>query len=102
HDAARHIVKGYDAERLPLRSLTECVGIYEDAAAWRHPRGRARARVVAVALNTSGLAEDAAREAVRSAEAETPLPAADPTRGGHAAADLLARALLGARVPVAR
>src|SRR5437870_6111516 len=34
HDAARSVMKGYDAERLPLRSLNECVRIYEDAAAW--------------------------------------------------------------------
>jgi len=97
HDAARHVMKGYDAEGLPLRSLRECVAIYEDAAAWRHRPERPRARVAAVALNTALLDAAAARAAVERAAAETGLPAADPIREGAAGADRLARALIDAR-----
>jgi uncharacterized NAD-dependent epimerase/dehydratase family protein len=102
HDAARLVTKGYDREGLPLKSLRECVTIYEDAAAWRHPPGHPRARVVAVALNTALVdGEASALEAVHRAERETGLPAADPVRQGPAGADRLARALIDARVPVA-
>jgi uncharacterized NAD-dependent epimerase/dehydratase family protein len=102
HDAARSVTKGYDAERLPLRSLSECVRIYEDAAAWRHPADRPRARVMGVVLNTSGLGEDAAQKALDAAASETGLPAVDPLRGGPAGGDRLVAALLRSRVPAAR
>lgn len=69
----------------PLRRLVQ---IYEDAAGWVKP-----ARVVAIALNTRDLSEEEAQAAVRSAEAETALPAADPVRGG---ADKLAEAVVAA------
>ena len=103
HDAARRTVKGYDREGLPVRSLAECIAMYEDAAAWRHPSERPRARVVAIALNTVGIDADAeALERVRAAQRETGLAAADPVREGAAGADRIARALVDARVAVAR
>jgi uncharacterized NAD-dependent epimerase/dehydratase family protein len=102
HDAPRTIVKGYDAEGLPLRSLAECVRIYEDAAAWRHAADRRRARVVAVSLNTSALSEGAAQAALESAAAETRLPAVDPIRGGRRSSERLANALLRSRVAAVR
>ncbi|MGH2378685.1 MAG: DUF1611 domain-containing protein [Candidatus Limnocylindria bacterium] len=97
HDAGRAVMKGYDAEGLPLRALPECVRIYEDAARWSRSPDATPARVVAVALNTSGMDEREAARAVFDAGAETGLPAADPVREGAAGADRLASALLDAR-----
>lgn len=97
HDTSRRTMKGYDVEGLPVRSLGECVRIYEDAAAWRDPKEHPPARVAAVALNTAAGNEAEARAAIRAAEAETGLPAADPIREGGSGADRLARALLDAR-----
>ena len=94
HDAARHEMKGYESEGLPLRSLTEAIRMYEDAAAWRHPPGYPRARVVAVALNTSAFDDNAARAFLLDAERETHLPVADPIREGSPGAERLATALL--------
>lgn len=96
HDASRSVMKGFEAEGLPLKSLADCVKIYEDAAAWRRPPGQPRARVVAVAVNTSALDEPRARQEIAAASAMTKLPAADPIREGAAGADRLARALLDA------
>jgi uncharacterized NAD-dependent epimerase/dehydratase family protein len=99
HDAMRYSMKGYD-DRLPLRSLRELVGVYEDAAAWRRPLGYPPARVVAVALNTGNYAGDDPTvpvSLIHSARTETKLPAADPIREGPAGADRLAHALIDAR-----
>lgn len=101
HDASRTIVKGYDAERLPVRSLTGCIKIYEDAATWRHPIGHPRPRVVAVALNTAGLDDRGASRAIADASAALGLPAADPIREGPAGGDRLAGALTLARTEAA-
>ena len=95
HDAAREMVKGFEREGLPLHSLRECIAPYELAAAWRRPPGYPPARVVAVALNTQGLADEYAAEVIAAAAAETHLPAADPIREGEAGADRLATAVLG-------
>lgn len=95
-DASRPVMKGYEEEGLPLKSLADCVRIYEDAAAWRRPPGHPRARVVAVAVNTSALDESRWRNEVAAASASTKLPAADPIREGAKGADRLARALLDA------
>ena len=54
-----------------------------------------KAKVVALALNTAGLDDEAAAEAVRAAAAETGLPAGDPVRFGAAG---LLDAILAARV----
>ncbi len=93
HDAARPVMKGYEREGLRLRSLTECIRIYEDAASWSRPSGAEHARVVAVALNTARLTDDLALASISGARGETRLPAADPIRDGAFGADLLARAL---------
>jgi uncharacterized NAD-dependent epimerase/dehydratase family protein len=94
-------MKGYDATGLPIRSLTELVTIYEEAAAWRRPPGHPLARVAAVALNTGDLLSsdppDLALSWIQGASAATKLPAADPIREGTAGADRLAKALINAR-----
>ncbi|MBI2772997.1 MAG: DUF1611 domain-containing protein [Chloroflexi bacterium] len=100
HDGNRMVMKGYDREGLPVRTLEECVRLYEEAAAWRMPPGYPRARVVAVALNTAGSGEDITARWIRDASARTKLPAADPIREGHAGADRLANALIQARVTI--
>jgi len=100
HNTMRRTMKGYDDTGLPVRSLRELVRIYEDAAAWRRPPGYPAARVVAVAVNTGDeVSADPtyALSTIRSAAAETKLPAADPIREGTAGADRLARALIDAR-----
>lgn len=95
HDSARAAIKGHD--RLPLRPLAELIPIYEAAVRWSRPADASPVPVVAVALNTSGLGEDAAGEAIARAAADTGLPAADPVREGAAGADRLVAALLAAR-----
>lgn len=92
HDISRQSVKGYDSG-LPLRPLREYVRIYEEAAAWGRPPGYPPARVVAVVLNTAGASAELAEAAIRSAAAETGLPAADPIREGEPGADRIAGAL---------
>jgi uncharacterized NAD-dependent epimerase/dehydratase family protein len=87
HDASRRTVKGFD--ELPLRSLAEYVRLYEDAAGWSRPPHAARVPVIAIALNTYGLDDAAARAAVAAAERDTGLPATDAVRYG-------ARTLAGA------
>lgn len=101
HDSSRTQVKG-NRFGLPLRTLRECVGIYEDAAAWRHPPAHPRARVVAVALNTFQLSEDRARSAIDGAARETGLLSADPVREGEAGADRLSDAALRSLGPGGR
>ncbi len=96
HDAARHVTKGFEIEGLPLRTLDECVRMYEDAASWRRPPGYSRSRVAAVAVNTSAYSDEAARAVILDAAARTKLPTADPIREGRDGADRLARALVEA------
>jgi D-glutamate N-acetyltransferase len=100
HDASRQAMKGYESEGLPLRSVKECVAIYEEAAAWRRPPGYPRAKVVAVAMNTSGYGanDEIARSTIKDAEYRTKLPVADPVREGAAGADRLANAILESAV----
>jgi uncharacterized NAD-dependent epimerase/dehydratase family protein len=93
HDASRMTMKGYEQQGLPVRDLAECVRIYEDAASWARPPGYPRARVAAVALNTSALGSDFAEALIKDAAFRTKLPAADPIREGAAGADRLAQAL---------
>jgi uncharacterized NAD-dependent epimerase/dehydratase family protein len=66
-----------DYAESPLLPLDELVAAYEGAAAWVRP-----ATVAAVALNTRGLDDAAARTAVAQATELTGLPADDPVRFG--------------------
>jgi uncharacterized NAD-dependent epimerase/dehydratase family protein len=91
HDASRTKVKMHDD--IPIRPLAELVRIYEDAALWSRPAGARRVPVVAVALNTAGLAEDEAQSAIARAVEETGLPVADPVREGAAGGERLVLAL---------
>jgi uncharacterized NAD-dependent epimerase/dehydratase family protein len=66
-----------DYADVPLLPLSELAALYESAAAWVRP-----ARVAAVALNTHGLDEAAARAAIDEAVELTGRPAGDPVRFG--------------------
>jgi uncharacterized NAD-dependent epimerase/dehydratase family protein len=64
-------------ERFPIPPLSELVDLHERMSLLARP-----ATVVAVALNTASLDDEAARQAVEEAERETGLPAGDPVRFG--------------------
>ncbi|MGZ3682026.1 MAG: DUF1611 domain-containing protein [Ktedonobacterales bacterium] len=74
HQAGRTHIHEYDVVIPPLTRMRE---IYEQAAGWLKP-----APVVAVALNTIGMPDDAARAAIAQAQEETGLPTSDPVRFG--------------------
>lgn len=74
HQVGRTHIHEYDVSIPPLTRMRE---IYEQAAGWLKP-----APVVALALNTFGLPEDAARAAIAQAQEETGLPTSDPVRFG--------------------
>jgi uncharacterized NAD-dependent epimerase/dehydratase family protein len=74
----------------PIPPLSELVEMNETAVNWLHPLKAAK--VAGIALNTAGLDEAAAREAVDAAADETGLPATDVLRFGT---DPLIDALLG-------
>jgi uncharacterized NAD-dependent epimerase/dehydratase family protein len=61
----------------PMPSLTEHIHLYEEVMKLVKP-----ARVIALAINTMDLDEEAARRAIEDARAETGLPATDPCRFG--------------------
>jgi uncharacterized NAD-dependent epimerase/dehydratase family protein len=75
HKAGATVVEGYPDH--PLPRLTEIVDLYERMSLPARP-----ARVVALALNTAGLAEDEARAAIAEVRAETGLLTDDPVRFG--------------------
>jgi uncharacterized NAD-dependent epimerase/dehydratase family protein len=75
HLAGTKEVEGYPGH--PLPSLPELVELHERVSLPARP-----ARVACIALNTRFLDEEAAREAIAEAEAETGLPADDPVRFG--------------------
>jgi uncharacterized NAD-dependent epimerase/dehydratase family protein len=75
HRAGATEVEGYPG--YPLPSLRELIELHERASLTLRP-----ARVAGIALNTAGLGEDEAREAVAEAADETGLPADDPVRFG--------------------
>ena len=63
----------------PIPPLPELIELHE-----RVSLPARKARVLAVALNTAGLGESSARQAVAEAEAETGLASDDPVRFGAA------------------
>ncbi|MGY1845228.1 DUF1611 domain-containing protein [Modestobacter sp. SYSU DS0875] len=75
HRAGRSAIADYPRTALP--PLAEIVQGYEQAAGWVRP-----ARVAAVALNTAGLDDAAARAAIERAAADTGLVADDVVRFG--------------------
>ena len=77
HEAGRTHIETATGGTHPIPPLSELVELHERMALPVRP-----ARVVAVALNTRNLNDEAAREAIESAEAETGLPADDPVRFG--------------------
>jgi uncharacterized NAD-dependent epimerase/dehydratase family protein len=77
HLATRTSIDGFD---LPLLGYRELIRTYEGLCAGVKP-----ARVVAIALNTHGLDEHAARAAIDDARAQTGLPCDDVVRFGPAA-----------------
>jgi uncharacterized NAD-dependent epimerase/dehydratase family protein len=75
HKSDETVVDG--DERFPIPPLAELVALHERSSLLARP-----ARVAAIALNTRGLDEAAARAAIEAAEAETGLVADDPVRFG--------------------
>lgn len=75
HVAGRTHIHEYD--EVPIPPLSEVRQMYETAAAWLKP-----APTVCVALNTFGLSDEAAHQAIAAAAEETGLPADDPVRFG--------------------
>jgi uncharacterized NAD-dependent epimerase/dehydratase family protein len=75
HMAGEAVVDG--DERYPIPPLSQLVSLHEQISLLPRP-----APVLAVALNTRLLDEDAARRAIVETEAETGLPADDPVRFG--------------------
>jgi uncharacterized NAD-dependent epimerase/dehydratase family protein len=76
HEVGRTVVEG-DLTESPILSLSELVDLHERMSLKLRP-----AKVAAIALNTSTVSEDEAREAIAAAEDETGLPADDPVRFG--------------------
>jgi uncharacterized NAD-dependent epimerase/dehydratase family protein len=77
HQAGSRFVD--ENEQFPIPPLSEVAALYERISLIPRP-----AKVLAVALNTRDLDEEAARAAVAEAEEETGLPADDPVRFGPA------------------
>jgi len=75
HKAGQEFIDG--DERFPIPPLSQVVDLYERSSLIARP-----AKVVAIALNTHGLEDDSARNAIAAAEDETGLPASDPVRLG--------------------
>jgi uncharacterized NAD-dependent epimerase/dehydratase family protein len=75
HKAGATEVEGFPGH--PLPSLPELVELHERISLPARP-----ARVAAIALNTAGLDDAEAHEAIAEAAAETGLPADDPVRFG--------------------
>ncbi|MDX6512231.1 MAG: hypothetical protein QOE36_1735 [Gaiellaceae bacterium] len=77
HEAGRDHLEIDGPRRYPMTPLAELVDLHERMSLPARP-----AKVLAVALNTRFLDDDAARQAFADAEAETGLPADDPVRFG--------------------
>ena len=89
HEVGRTVTEG-DPTGSPIPSLPELIDLHERMSLKRRP-----AKVVAVALNTSTVSEEEAREAIAAAEEETGLSADDPVRFG---AEKLLEAVLTAKL----
>ena len=76
HEVGRTVVEG-DPTESPIPSLSELVDLHERMSLKLRP-----AKVAAIALNTSFVSADEAKEAIAAAEEETGLPADDPVRFG--------------------
>ena len=74
HNPSRTKVKGTE---FPITSYQKLIQIYEEMSSCMRP-----AKVVAIALNTRAMDEDAALAAIAQAEQETGLPATDAVRYG--------------------
>lgn len=92
HLVTREHIEGY---AIPLLSYRALIDRYEALCAGMKP-----AKVVAVALNTQGLGDEQAREAIEQARAETGLPVDDLVRNGpEALYDAIAARLVKSAVP---
>ena len=76
HEVGRTVVEG-DPTESPIPSLTELVDLHERMSLKLRP-----AKVAAIALNTSTVSEEEAKEAIAAAEEETGLRTDDPVRFG--------------------
>jgi D-glutamate N-acetyltransferase len=76
HEVGRTVVEG-DPTASPIVSLKELVDLHERMSLKLRP-----AKVACIALNSSSVSEEEAREAISAAEQETGLPADDPVRFG--------------------
>jgi uncharacterized NAD-dependent epimerase/dehydratase family protein len=76
HEVGRTTVEG-DPTESPLPSLGELIDLHERMSLKLRP-----AKTAAIALNTSSVSEDEARQAIAEVEDETGLPADDPVRFG--------------------
>jgi uncharacterized NAD-dependent epimerase/dehydratase family protein len=76
HESGRTVVEG-DPTASPIVGLSELVDLHERMSLKLRP-----AKVACIALNTSAVSEQEAREAIAAAEEETGLPADDPVRFG--------------------
>jgi uncharacterized NAD-dependent epimerase/dehydratase family protein len=76
HEVGRTVVEG-DPTASPIVPLKELVDLHERMSLKLRP-----AKVACLALNTSPVSEEEARQAIAEAEEETGLPADDPVRFG--------------------
>jgi len=79
HEVGHEEIEGAGGGPHRIPSLRELIDLHERLALPARP-----ARVAAIALNTRRVGEDAARQAIADAEAETGLTADDPVRFGAA------------------
>ncbi|HXF33214.1 MAG TPA: DUF1611 domain-containing protein [Candidatus Acidoferrales bacterium] len=90
HMVTRKHIEGFAT---PVLSYREMIRAYESLCAGVKP-----AKVLAIALNTFGLSDDDARQAIERARTETGLPADDVVRfGAHALYDAIAPSLAKSR-----
>lgn len=78
HKAGATAIEGY--ENCPMPSLKRMIAFNEDTVSWVRPERPCK--VVGLALMTHDLAEQEAQDALKQAEDETGLPAADVLRSG--------------------